>query len=185
MSDTFQSLAHYLKEAAGLTSSHFLKDHNHPVLLWSLDLDWTEEITFQFDTSIFKSESTEPASLPTDTGSQMIETLVIEVRKQVGSGPANMICVGRAVNNDIIFAHEMVSKLHAYFLKKEGEDTYEIVDAGSTNGTSLNNQSLIAHSNNLLVNGDRLHFGSTIGVMYLTANGFYEFLQHLLRSGIF
>jgi predicted component of type VI protein secretion system len=47
---------------------------------------------------------------------------------------ANMITIGRTANNDIHLADASVSKFHAYF---HVDDTVRIVDAGSHNGTRV------------------------------------------------
>jgi hypothetical protein len=173
-----------LRETAELTFSQFLKEHNHPVLLSSQDLDWTDKRAFQFETMIIDQSSDQPASSPPKTPTQVAEALVFEVKKQARGTQSNMLCVRRTGNNDIVLAHPTISKFHAYFAKSAGEDSYEIADVGSTNGTRVNNQRLMAHQGQKLANGDRIEFGPAIHVMYFTAQGFYDFLQHLLRSGI-
>jgi hypothetical protein len=50
---------------------------------------------------------------------------------------SDQILVGRALNNDIIFRHESVSKLHAYF-KQRRNDAWLLYDAKSANGTTVN-----------------------------------------------
>jgi hypothetical protein len=180
-----KSIFRYLRETAGLTFSEFLKKHSHPVLLSSQDLDWTEKTAFQFETVIIDQSSDQQANLSAKTASQVAETLVFEVKKQARGTPSNMICVGRTGNNDIVFANPTISKFHAYFAKSADEDSYEIVDVGSTNGTRVNNQRLTAHQSQKLANGDRIEFGPAIEVIYFTAQGFYDFMQHLLRPGLF
>jgi pSer/pThr/pTyr-binding forkhead associated (FHA) protein len=142
-------------------------------------------MTYQFETSVIETDGNRPLNHLAKTASQVTATLVIEVRKQATHGPSSMICTGRASNNDIVFAHKTISKLHAYFLKTGTMDAYEIVDADSTNGTKVNNNKLTAHQHHPVANRDRIHFGPSIQVMYLTALGFYDFLQELLRCGIF
>jgi hypothetical protein len=173
-----------LREVAGITFSRFLEQHNCPVLLWPQSSVMLEMGGFQFDTFSNEYSAEEPGDISPKTESQTAETLVIEIRKQTGSGPSNMICVGRAANNDIVFADKTVSKLHAYFLRAAAEDAYEIVDADSTNGTRVNGRRLIAYRNQPLLNRDRIQFGPSVEVMYLTPDGFYAMLQQLQRSGI-
>ena len=184
MSERFQPLTYYLREAAGLTFPRFLAVHNRPVLLWSQSLNWTERIDPQFETSEQEFNNDLSLSPTAETESQVAGTLVIEVRKQAGSGPANTVFIGRAANNDIIFPEKAVSKLHAYFLQSESGDSYEIVDADSTNSTRVNSLCLASYQNQPLNNQDRIDFGPSIRTMYMTTRGFYDFLQHLHRSGI-
>jgi hypothetical protein len=102
MTGSFRPIASYLKETARLTFNQFLKKYNHPVLLWPQAGDWIEDTAFQFET--FSSEYTEelPGPISPSTESQITKTVVVEVLKQASSAPTNMICVGRAANNDIV-----------------------------------------------------------------------------------
>ena len=184
MTGRFRPIASYLKEAAGLISNQFLEKHKHPVLLWPQAGDWIEDTAFQFET--FSSEYTDelPGAISPSTESQISETVVVEILKQASSAPTNMICVGRAANNDIVLANNTVSKLHTYFLVSEKGDSYDIVDANSTNGTVVNNKQLVAYKNQPLLNRDNIQFGPSIQMVYLTPQGFYELLQQLHRSGL-
>jgi hypothetical protein len=184
MAEGFKPIAEYLKEASGLTSSLFQSKHKYPVLLWPQAGDWIEDTAFQFET--FSSEYSDelPGAISPSTESQIYETLVIEIVKQASSAPANMICLGRAANNDIVIANNTVSKLHTYFVVPEEGGSCEIVDANSTNGTVVNNKRLVAYKNKALFNRDNIHFGPSIQMVYLTPDGFYDLLQQLHRSGI-
>jgi hypothetical protein len=180
----FRPLMDCLRQAAGLSEALFLKEQSHPVLLWSQDLEWTGELGFQYQTLMSAPGKKLSLKLPAQTASQAARSLVIDIRKQVTTTPAHMICVGRAANNDIIFKDRGVSKFHAYFVKLKDEDSFALVDANSTNGTRVNNVKLLADQKKSLVSRDLIKFGSAIQMMYLTARGFYEFLQQLRRSGI-
>lgn len=182
MNATFQPLAHYLQQAHLLSASDFLENYNHPVLLWSRSLGLTEAASFHAETCIEDITRDQPSGFTPTSESQIAETLVIEIRKHHSASPAHMICVGRAADNDIMIAQKTVSKLHAYFLRREG--ACEIVDAGSSNGTMLNKQRLIPHQKLSLVNYDRIQLGPSVELMYLHARGFFDFLQQLLRAGI-
>ena len=185
MTERFRQLVHYVREAAGLTSAQFVKVHNHPFLIWPQGQDWTEETFFQFETLSGEYDSQQPSEAsPPGSESQVSNTLVVEVRKQVSSSPTNMICVGRAANNDIVFANNTVSKLHAYFLKTAVQSSLEVVDANSTNGTRVNRRRLVPYQSQPLLNRDHIQFGPFVQVMYLTASGFLELLQQLHRTGI-
>jgi hypothetical protein len=184
MTERFRPIVEYLRDTAGLTLSLFQEKYNYPVLLWPQAGDWMEDTHFQFETFVSEYSDEDPSDISPGTESQIAQTLVVEIRKQAGTAPSNMICVGRAANNDIVLANKIVSKLHTYFLVSEPGDSYEIVDANSTNGTVVNNRRLIAYKNQPLVNRDQIKFGPSIQMVYLTPQGFHELLQQLQRSGI-
>ena len=184
MTERFGPIIRYLREVAELSATLFLEKYNHPVLLWPQAGDWIEDTAFQFETYSSENNDDLPGEISPITESQIAETLVIEIRKQTSSAPTNMICVGRAANNDIVLANNTVSKLHTYFLVSEEGDAYEIVDANSTNGTVLNKEHLVAYKNKPLYNRDQVQFGPSIQMVYLTPQGLYELLQQLHRTGI-
>jgi len=184
MTERARQLAYYLEEAAGVTSAQFRQLHDHPVLIWPQGEDWTERPGFQFETCIVELRGDQTFEIPAPVDSHVKNTLVIEVRKQSSAAPTKMICVGRAANNDIIFADTAVSKLHAYFLQAAEADCFQLVDANSTNGTEVNRRRLVPTHSHLLVSRDRIRFGPNIHVMYLTAAGFFEMLQQFHRAGI-
>jgi hypothetical protein len=61
-----------------------------------------------------------------------------------GANPwSDRVLIGRASNNDIVFRHDSVSKLHAYF--QRGRDGgWELFDAKSANGTFVRGQRIEA-----------------------------------------
>jgi len=184
MTERFRPIASYLKEAAGLISNQFLEKYKHPVLLWPQAGHWLEDTAFQFETLSSEYREELPAAISPSTESQIAKTVVVEILKQASPAPTMMICVGRAANNDIVLANNTVSKLHTYFLVSEKGDSYDIVDAKSTNGTMVNNKQLVAYKNQSLLNRDNIQFGPSIQMVYLTPQGFYELLQKLHRSGL-
>ena len=184
MLERFRPIAEYMKEAAGLTSKLFLQKFEYPFLLWPRGGDWVEDTTFQFETFCGEYSDELPEEISPTSKSQIYETLVIEIRKRASSAPVNMICVGRAANNDIVLVNRTVSKLHTYFVVAEQKDSYEIVDANSTNGTVVNNSRLVPYKNQPLFNRDHIQFGPSVQMLYLTSQGFYDLLQQVQRSGI-
>jgi hypothetical protein len=184
MTGEFRPIVEYLKEASGLTSSLFQAKHKYPVLLWPKAGDLIRGTAFQFETFFSEYSDEIPGEISPTTESQIYETLVIEIAKHASSAPVNMICLGRAANNDIVLANNTVSKLHTYFVVSEEKDSYQIVDANSTNGTLVNNKRLVAYKHTSLFNRDTIKFGPSVQMVYLTSEGFYDLLQQLHRSGM-
>jgi pSer/pThr/pTyr-binding forkhead associated (FHA) protein len=92
--------------------------------------------------------------------------LVLPLRKVQKIFP-NMVTVGRALNNDLVILDEAVSKLHAYFTRlgsttvstATGPTRLGLVDAGSTNGTWINDQRLATEATPVEIKaGMRLKF---------------------------
>lgn len=92
------------------------------------------------------------------------------------------ISVGRAKNNDVVLADNSVSKLHAHFKLVEGTNDYAIVDAGSRNGTRVNETRLQAGVPTTVQVGDAITFGRT-KVSFLDGDALYELVaRHVVEA---
>jgi hypothetical protein len=88
---------------------------------------------------------------------QQIGRLVLAIKKRQPTYP-NMITVGRAPNNDVVIMDGLVSKFHAWFRITDGK--VAIADAGSANGTRVNDTLLVANADPApLASGDKVTFG--------------------------
>ncbi len=72
------------------------------------------------------------------------------------------ITIGRAVENDIVITSKRVSREHAC-LRRDGWRTL-LEDMGSTNGTLLNDERIVAAS--LLHDQDRIQIGDVVFIFY-------------------
>ena len=59
---------------------------------------------------------------------------------------------------------DAVSRRHAEIIRRDG--TYSIVDTGSTNGTLLNGETLLAHEERPLAHGDRIRVGERTEIVF-------------------
>jgi len=86
------------------------------------------------------------------------ERMVVHpLEKKKGAPFSDMITVGRTGNNDVVINDITVSRFHAYF-KQKGKD-WVVCDAGSKNGTHLDDQRLEARKERPLSNGDKVRIG--------------------------
>jgi hypothetical protein len=71
--------------------------------------------------------------------------------------PANhhSVAIGSATDNDWVIAHEMISRRHAVLDFRDG--SWMLSDAGSTNGTFINNQRISVPT--VVRDGDQIRFG--------------------------
>jgi pSer/pThr/pTyr-binding forkhead associated (FHA) protein/ABC-type lipoprotein export system ATPase subunit len=81
-------------------------------------------------------------------------------RRAADAIPAT-ITLGRAPDNDLVLAFPTVSSHHAR-LEQHGSG-YQLIDLGSTNGTTIGGRSLIAHQPHLLSPGDVIRIGDRQG----------------------
>jgi pSer/pThr/pTyr-binding forkhead associated (FHA) protein len=88
--------------------------------------------------------------------------------------------VGRTANNDIVISDLSVSRFHA-FLKRGEDGSFQIQDAGSTNGTVVNDSCVPAQGQGPAVrikSGDRVKLGQ-VELTYLSAQAFAEYVRQL------
>ena len=99
----------------------------------------------------------------------------LEKRVTAKSAYSDRISVGRALKGDIVLRHRSISKFHAYFQRPDGE-SWSIVDAGSTNGTSVNGTVIAPRQHQPLAIGDEIEFGS-INAVFLDAVTLWRILH--------
>jgi hypothetical protein len=72
-----------------------------------------------------------------------------------------MITVGRTNNNDLVVNHVTVSRFHAWFREVGDTRTYELLDAGSRNGTWAQDRRVAARAAaSPVAVGDTVRFGT-------------------------
>jgi hypothetical protein len=177
-------LTHYSQEIIEPTSSRFIEVHTRPVLLYSESPGWLEDLWTPLKDTLVLFNKDQSLLHPAEARPQIDNIQIIEIRKYTSSLPANQINIGREGNNDIVFSHGSISKVHAHILKTELGEIYEIIDVNSTNGTRVNNQQLLPFQSQTLINLDQIVFGKVVRAIYLTPRGFYELVQDLIRVGI-
>jgi hypothetical protein len=95
--------------------------------------------------------------------------------KRPGNPFPQFISVGRAGNNDLVFAVDSVSKFHGYFSAEAG--AWTVTDYRSTNGTELNGKRLEPAVATPVKSGDRIRFGEHVSVEFLDATALHGRLR--------
>jgi pSer/pThr/pTyr-binding forkhead associated (FHA) protein len=109
-----------------------------------------------------------------------IATLVYPVRPSERAA-VHLLTLGRTPNNDVVIRDTSVSRFHAY-VKPDERGGLLIQDAGSTNGTVVNGQSVPARGNGPAVElkpGDNVRIGQ-VEFTFVDAAGLRSFV---LRTG--
>ena len=157
--DRFQQLT---QAANKLTADEFARQHNHLYLYGSVPESSAMVGYGTFVTAPTMSE------MPRGRSSRGRASTFVDVIEKSGRNDwMRRISVGRSSNNDIIFRHESVSKLHAYFFvratrrKLKRVEELVLVDAGSSNGTLHNGRSVSRDPDQgkVMAFGDRIAFG--------------------------
>ena len=106
---------------------------------------------------------------------------VATIRKRPGANAfSGMVTIGRARNNDIEVKSAGVSKFHAYVLV-DRDGTTSLTDAGSTNGTFVNDEQVEERGRIELRPGDQILLGSVRGHFH-TPVSLYDYLQSVRVS---
>jgi pSer/pThr/pTyr-binding forkhead associated (FHA) protein len=98
---------------------------------------------------------------------------VLRTERSVG----HLITVGRTSNNDVVIPDLSVSRFHA-FVKPSGDGRFQIQDARSTNGTTVNGNSVPSQGNGPAVDlksGDNLRLGQ-VELTFLGAEALRNFV---------
>lgn len=90
--------------------------------------------------------------------------------KKPGASFADMITIGRTPNNDIVLRDVTVSRLHAFFRKRDAR--WVIADAGSKNGTKVSGQVLEPRKETEVASGTTMRIGEVEVTFYSAADLF-------------
>lgn len=121
--------------------------------------DRVEEFTLDLPETDTQPEPAE-AACPLEASSSVLEGAYFQAKDDpqkvypVSQEGAN---IGRRANNDIVLSDPHVSSSHAQVVVQN--DTYILVDTGSTNGTAVNGKKIEANDPVVLSAGDKVSFG--------------------------
>jgi len=104
------------------------------------------------------------------------EALIFPVRKVRENAFPRGITVGRTRNNDVILEDASVSRFHAWFARAENEGPWQLCDAGSRNGTSVDAARLVPRKPWNLRDGAQLEVGR-IHLTFLLPEGLFSLLR--------
>jgi hypothetical protein len=140
----------FLEDAQSLSPNEFESRHGSGFFLLTATKISNPRDSYSTDVQLLIDEDDGSAH----TGS--LSTLVFPLRSAV-----HIVTVGRASGNDVVIPDPSVSRQHA--LLKQGEDgVFLMRDAGSSNGTTVNGNSVLARGHgppSQLKPGDDVHLG--------------------------
>jgi hypothetical protein len=163
-----------VRQAVTQSAAEFTAVHSCPVLLLYIEDSGTHS-GWSFRTDTISGRRLTDGTSATLTLADASNYMAFEVRKTSNSPWPERLTLGRARNNDIVLSDRSVSKLHAYIMKMESN--WGIQDAGSRNGTKLNNIKLAQDEMKKLQSGDTIKVGA-VTLTYVEP----EALHSLLRS---
>jgi hypothetical protein len=105
-----------------------------------------------------------------------VSVLILPIRASKSS-LTHLVTVGRTAKNDVMVSDISVSRFHAFF-KRNPEGGFQIHDAGSTNGTTVNGASVCtrdAGPPTNLTSGDNIRFGQ-VDVTFLEADALRSYV---------
>ncbi|MHC5019425.1 MAG: FHA domain-containing protein [Planctomycetota bacterium] len=178
MADQFEAVAEFWEARKHLEKSAFVRTFPYPFLVESESIEPTAT---DRDFETVSSGSTTDRERFAQSLQVTLQSRLIPVVKDPAMPFPDKITVGRTVNNDLCLRHTSISKFHAYFTVDPNTFDVTVVDAGSTNGTFVNNVRLSNMGKRTLTNGDALSFGGESDYLFLFAADLYSRIQILMR----
>jgi len=162
-------------DARALGRAEFEERHGRAFLLLSAaDLSTPRptitEVRLDGDPVTVRAEST--ASL----------SLVVYALRRNGRSAGHLITLGRAPENDVVVPDVSISRFHA-FVKQDANGGWLVQDAGSTNGTTVNGNSVPRQGHGPaaeLTPGDDVRLGQ-VELTFLDGEGLVSFALRLER----
>ncbi len=174
-------LEEFVLPAQQKTRDAFVQGYPHPFLL-RRHAEGAQQNEWQFKTQTASSTRGGIAQL-VEAGLELAREVadyeVFAVTKTQNNPWRDRVSLGRARNNDIVLLDNSVSKLHAHF--SDTGQGWTLCDAGSRNGTRVNDEPAASGQPHDVRSNDMLVFGR-IETTFLDAGGLFDFLsRHMSR----
>ena len=172
-----QRLAYYLSEFGDVSSSDFKTTYPNGFLVEGSQFMFDKNVMFQFFTEVADDEYVLEQQKRGVGQIDLLSVRVIELKKRKSTSEPAEITVGRSPDSDIVLYNKLVSKNHAYLQPTPSEESCQLVDTGSTNGTFLNGEKITPYSKYQLTNIDEISFGPETKVVYFSSELFHSLLS--------
>ena len=175
----YKKLAQYLANFEDLTLSQFVASYPNGFLVEKSERFLDKDVMFQFLTDVVEDEHVLEQLRQGSVRSAVLEARVIEIKKRKDLAEPDKITVGRSPDNDIVVYNKMASRKHAYLQTSSEAQACFLVDAGSSNGTFLNNNQITPHEKYQLTDADEISIGPETKVLFFASEAFHTFLSEL------
>jgi hypothetical protein len=122
----------FFEDAQSLSPAEFESHHGSGFLLLTATKVTSPKDTYSTELQLLSDADDASAH----TGS--LSTLVLPVRS-----PVHIVTLGRASDSDVVIPDPSVSRMHA-LMKQRDDGVFLMLDAGSSNGTTVNGVSVLA-----------------------------------------
>lgn len=175
----YKKLAQYLSTFEDLALSQFVAAYPNGFLVEKSERFLDKDVMFQFLTDVVEDEHVLEQLRQGTVRSAVLEARVIEITKRKDITGPDKITIGRSAENDIVIYNKMVSRRHAYLQLSSEDQACFLVDAGSSNGTFLNNTQITPHEKYQLTDADEISIGPETKVLFFASKAFHTFLSEL------
>lgn len=175
----YKKLAQYLASFEGLALSQFVAAYPNGFLVEKSERFLDKDVMFQFLTDVVEDEHVLEQLRQGTVRSAVLEARVIEITKRKDVTEPDKITIGRSPENDIVVYNKLVSRKHAYLQLSSEDQGCFLVDAGSSNGTFLNNTQITPHEKYQLTDADEISIGPETKVLFFASKAFHTFLSEL------
>ena len=151
----------------------FLASHNHPFLLYP-----EKHGAGGFATYHTRMADRGAGQKIAGSGTEIKKFRVLLPNQDLKSKFPNKMLVGRSTEREFSIDHSTVSKRHAFLSLDKEKDAYRLGDAGSTNGTFLNGQTVESGAPVYLRDGNIVSFGDC-DYLFFSPKGFVDLLRRL------
>jgi hypothetical protein len=168
-----EKLRDFLKVTSTLSQADFLEQFPHPLLFYSPVPGVIEE--FGHTRLVEGGGGREEIDRFSE---KVLQFEVLLPNARTGREFPRRIFIGRDPARDFVIPHSTVSARHASLIHLPEQDSWQLVDAGSTNGTFVRGRMLKPGQPALLRDGDVVTFGRQ-DFLFFSPRGAYRYLRHI------
>jgi hypothetical protein len=178
----YKKLAQYLSTLEDLELTQFVAAHPNGFLVEKSEKFLDKDVMFQFLTDVVEDGHVLKQLRQGRVRSAVLDARVIEITKRKDITEPDRITIGRSPENDIVIYNKMVSRKHACLQLRSEDKACFLVDAGSSNGTFLNNTQIPPYKKYQLTDADEISIGPETKVLFFASKAFHTFLLELKPS---
>ena len=159
-----------LQEISGNSLEDFASKYPHPFLVLEGEIQGADD----------EGHTTSKGCI-VNVIERKVDKQIHPVVERPDSSPFAFLSIGRSSQNHIVIRHNLVSKVHL-IIDMEGDD-FVIRDAGSRNGSTLNNEPLLVKVRKKLQDGDTITLADRIIVRFFSPTSAYRWLESQRSKG--
>jgi hypothetical protein len=175
------SFQEFAKRYASLPKEQFLSTFTVPILV--IDFEGVVDVPDKLKGTAGPPPLNALTQFTPGYDEKMDKVVVVPLVKSDRNKVPNAVTLGRAVTNDVVLPHGVVSKVHAVFKKNPDTGQFTITDAKSRYGTAVNGKPLLPAEPFPVTSKANVVFARFVQGIFFSPADFFQHMHLMLALG--